>query len=259
MLRIGTRGLLAVLLLGALPPAHAQPKPHEQAARGPAKQRHPEGAPVDPALLEIIEGHAELSGTGFVKISGEIRNKSGRWIHNPRVSVELLDAHGKLLSVDSAPVALQLEPGPARPADGTVASRTFVPPGESAVFQYVRDTRKIKGTYGGKHRLSATARLTSRALSVTIEGLTVGKGPGGVLTASGSIKNSGPHECRSPTVVAGIYTADGKLYATRTQSPTAYFQKLLPPGQSVRFQFPALDNPGGNATVKAWADCQFLD
>jgi hypothetical protein len=59
--------------------------------------------------------------------------------------------------------------------------------------------------------------------------------------------------------VVGIYKADGKLYTTRTQSPAAYFQKMLPPGQSVDFQLKGLDNPGGNATLKAWADCQFLD
>jgi hypothetical protein len=256
-----TRSILAALLLGATSPGHAQEKPGEKAAGGQTrpKQKHLDGVQVNAAQLEVIVGHAELSDTGFVKIAGEVRNKTGRWIHNPRISVELLDESGKPMSVSSLLVASQQELGETRPADGVVASRTFVPPGQSAVFQYIRDARKIQGRYTGRHRLSATARVTTRALSVTIEGLTTGKGPGDVLTASGKIKNSGSHECRSPTVVVGIYKADGKLYTTRTQSPTAYFQKMLPPGQSVDFQFTVLDNPGGNATLKAWADCQFLD
>lgn len=259
MSRMLTRGVLAALLLGATSPGHAQEKQGERATQGPMKQKHQDGVQVNSAQLEIILGHAELSDTGFVKISGEVRNKTGRWIHNPRISVELLDESGKPMSVSSIPVAVQKELGEARPADSVVASRTYVPPGESTVFQYIRDARKIQGKYTGKHRLSATARVTTRALSVTIEGLTTGKGPGDVLTASGKIKNAGTEECRSPTVVVGIYKSDGKLYTTRTQSPSAYFQKLLPPGQSVDFQFNVLDNPGGNATLKAWADCQFLD
>lgn len=259
MSRMLTRGILVALLSSATSPVHAQDKPQEKAFKGLAKQKHQDGAQVSAAQLEVIEGFAELSDTGFVKISGEVRNKTGRWIHNPRIMVELLDERGKPMSVSSIPVAVQQELGESRPVDAVVASRTFVPPGESTVFQYIRDARKIQGQYAGKHRLSATARFTTRALSVTIEGLTTGKGPGDALTASGRIKNSGSEECRSPTVVVGIYKADGKLYTTRTQSPTAYFQKMLPPGQAVEFQFKVLDNPGGNATIKAWADCQFLD
>jgi hypothetical protein len=259
MSRMLTRGILAALLLGATSSGHAQEKPWEKATRSFAKLKRQDGAQVDSAQLEIIEGHAELSDSGFVKISGEVRNKTGGWIRNPRVFVELLDESGKPMSVSSTPMDGQKEPGEARPLDGVVASRTFVPPGESTVFQYIRDARKIQGRYAGKHRLSATARFTTRALSVTIEGLTTSKGPGDSLTASGTIKNSGPQECRSPTVVIGIYRADGKLYTTRAQSPLSYFQKMLPPGQAVDFQLKGLDNPGGNATLKAWADCQFLD
>jgi hypothetical protein len=248
------RGSLCAALLLAAPVSHAQDK---KEATG---KSHQDGPKVDPAKLTIVEGHVAFDPNGFLTIAGEVHNKTDTWIHNPRIEVTLLDAQGKAVGVDSIPVIVQKELGEQSPNDAVQASRTFVPPGEFAVFRYIRDAKKIQGAYA-KHKLSASARSTTRKLGVTVEGLNTSKDKNGFYSASGKIKNAGTEECRSPTVVFGLYKADGKLFNVRTQSPDSHFQKMLQPGESVDFHYNAIENPGGNtiANVKAWADCVFRD
>jgi hypothetical protein len=211
---------------------------------------------VDPSLLPVTVGRAGIADEDFVKIAGEIRNASPDWVCTPRVEVELVDASGKSLVIESIVTATMQERGKAA-IDGTVAQRTFLPPGEVAVFEYTRDVKKIAGKYASQ-RVTARARKCESQPKVMLEGFVAKKDKDGWYSVSGSVKNVGSVGCRSPKAVIGCYQADGKLYGADSAQPDQTFQKMLPPGQSVPFSIKAIDNPGGNTItdVRAWADCE---
>ena len=210
---------------------------------------------IDPSLLPVTIGRAGIADEAFVKIAGEIRNTSKEWVCTPRVEVELLDASGNALVIESIVTATMQERGKA-PIDGAVAERTFLPPGEVAVFEYTRDVAKIGGKYASQ-RVTARARRCEVQPKAVLEGFLARKGEDGWYSVSGVIKNVGSVGCRSPKAVIGCYQADGKLYRADSEEPDETFQKVLAPGQSVPFVIKAIENPGGNtiAAVKGWADC----
>jgi hypothetical protein len=207
----------------------------------------------------IVEGRARLdTETGFLKIPGEIRNDTGQWITSACVSVRLFDAAGKELTTSSIATAVSEDLG-REPGEFVYSDRTFIPPGEVAVFQFLRDVKKIRGSYAS-HRLSVTARPVSGAPAVALRGLATPKGGDGRLGARGQIENTGAVGCRSPKAVLGLYAADGKIVATTTVQPDAMFQKVLAPRGSVAFALESVGDHGpGVATVKAWADCEPAD
>ncbi len=211
---------------------------------------------VDPRLLPVTLGDTGVIDQGFVKIAGEIKNASPGWVCAPRIEVELLDAGGKALSIESiatAPAQRRGKPG----ADGAVAERTFLPPGEVAVFEYMRDVAKVGGKYASQ-RVTARARKCGSQPQVVIEGFSAKKDQDGWYSATGTIKNVGSVGCRSPKAVIGCYRSDGKLHAAESAQPDETLQKELAPGQSVSFSRRAIENPGGVTItdVKAWADCE---
>jgi hypothetical protein len=210
---------------------------------------------VDPSLLPVTIGRAGIADEDFVQIAGEIRNASPDWVCTPQIDVELLDASGKALVIDSIVTATRKERGKAG-IDGAVAQRTYLPPGEVAVFEYIRDVKKVAGKYAS-HRISAHARKCEVQPKVALEGFVAKKGEDGWYSVSGTIKNVGSIGCRSPKVVIGCYQADGKVYTADSEEPDDTFQKVLAPGQSVPFAIKSIENPGGNTitAVKGWADC----
>jgi hypothetical protein len=215
---------------------------------------------VNPSKLRLVEGHTGLTPSGFVKIAGEIHNDTGQWIRAPRIEVELFDEGGQPLGVKSIVTETRKDLGHATPHDGVRASRTIIPPGEVAVFRYLRDVKKVAGKYA-KHKLTLSASPTVHQVSVAIEDFNATKRPDGWYTVSGRIKNTDSKaDCRSPTAVLGLYTADGKLFDVQTKTPDSHFKKMLKPGESVEFKLKNIGNPmqGAIANVKAWADCQFI-
>jgi len=212
---------------------------------------------VDPKELEIVGGDAGLDPTtGFLRISGELWNRSKHWIASPKVYVRLLDADGKPIAVDSILTMTKKELGK-DPVDSVVAERELVPPGEVAVFEYLRDPAKLGGATYASHKLVPAARRVSKPPQASITDLSATKGADGWYAATGSIHNDGPVPCHSPRVVLGLYHADGKLYRALSNAPDATFQKDLKAGESVAFEVKAIPNPGGDAIaeVKAWGDC----
>lgn len=230
----------------------ARPEPRDTTA---AARPAPKGG-VDASKLVIVEGRARLDAeTGFLKIPGEIRNDTGQWITSACVSIRLFDAAGKELTTSSVATAVAEDLG-REPGEFVYADRTFIPPGEVGVFQFLRDVKKIRGTYAS-HKLSVTARPVSGAPVVALRGLTTPKNDGH-LGARGQIENTGGVGCRSPKAVLGLYAADGKLVGTTTVQPDEMFQKMLAPRASVAFALASVGEPAA-ASVKAWADCEPAD
>ncbi len=219
-------------------------------AEAPAKAG---GIWVDPAKLEVIEGRALLDKeTNFLKISGEVKNNSGQWIESVRINVHLLDSSGKEIIPDAITIAVA-EDNNDEKVDNVYAERHYVPPGESAVFTYMRDAAKIKGGYAS-HKLAARARIADKPPTVAIEDLVTKEEDGGKVT-TGKIVNKGAVPCRSPKAALGYMTAGGKVWEAKSEEPEELFQKMLEPGKSVAFKLKSADAGKDVVDVKAWADC----
>jgi len=261
-MKIGYATAAAILVVGCNVDrdggTNVRPEPRERptvqqktAARPPARSG------VDPSRLVLVEGRARLDvETGFLKIPGEIRNDTGQWITSACVAVRLFDAAGKEISTSSIATAVSEDLG-REPGEFVYADRTFIPPGEVGVFMFMRDVKKIHGTYAS-HKLSVTARPAEGAPVVALRGLATPKDGDGQLGARGHIDNTGAIGCRSPKAVLGLYAADGKLIATTTAQPDETFQKMLAPRKSIAFAIASVGEPGV-ANVKAWADCEPVD
>jgi hypothetical protein len=224
-------------------PLAAEPGTEPASAKPGGKPRSDGRTP-----LAVIEGKARADN-GFVIIPGEVKNDTGKWLRGVRIDIQLLDASGKSIHVDSIAAA---EGFP----EGVVASRTIVPPGEVAVFRYTRDIKKLAGTYAS-HRLQASGRITDASMSASVEGVDSSKDKLGFYTVTGRIKSTGTAGCRSPQAVIGLYASDGKLYDVKVADADPWFQKVMPAGQTAEFARRAIDGRDGVfSDIKVWGDCQ---
>ena len=211
-------------------------------------------------MLEITEGRAFLDPmTHFVKIAGEVRNNSPHWVVSPRIDVELFDTDGNKLSVSSIAVAAAADAGRHNADDSARSERVYVPPGGVGVFQYIRDAKKIGGTYAS-HRLRATALKASAPPEVKLDGFTITRhteefGPD--FRAVGKLSNTGSVGCRSPRVVLGFYAEDGTILHAKSALLGAHFAKTLEPSKTIDVQLEKIYGPRDTevARVEAWADC----
>lgn len=239
-----------------------KPKPTAK----PADKPSPAGATATPTAAaaqpgESLEGLVITEGwtktdDRFIKILGEIKNDSKNWIISPGIEVDFFDKDGKPLTVTSVVTETRKDLGKT-PRDGQPADRMVLPPGEVAVFSYTRDVKKLSGKYGS-HKLHAKGRvLEGTPPKVAIEAKSTRKEDQGTYFITGKIANKGTVDCRSPGVVVGFYTADGKVRLTTTKTPDALFQKMLAPGKSIDFEVKkhTFDAAADIASVKVWADC----
>ncbi len=213
---------------------------------------------VDLSQLKIVEGQAGVSqDTGFIHIAGEVHNLSKEWVLKPRVIVELLDASGRPIRVDSIAAAVAEDQG-WEPHEFVYTWRTYIPPGEIGVFYYLRDGKQLRGARYASHRLSvASARRAVNPPRVAIDDLQMPV-EDGVYTVSGRIRNGGQVGCYSPQVVIGVYGADGKILREEHETPEQTFQKVLEGGQSVPFRLKVYTDTHVGETIgslKTWADC----
>jgi hypothetical protein len=217
-------------------PAAATPV---SARKAPAKGRVP---------LTLIEGKARTEH-GFIVIPGEVKNDTGKWLKAVHVTVELLDAAGKPIPVSSIAGA------EGRP-EGVVASRTVVPPGEVAVFRYTRDMKKLARPYAS-HRLQADGRIADDTMTASVGKIADDKDKLDFHRVSGRLTSTGSAGCRSPQAVIGLYAADGKLWDVKTAYVDAWFQKVMPKGESADFERRAIDGRSGVfQRVEVWGDCR---
>jgi hypothetical protein len=198
--------------------------------------------------LPLVEGKARTEH-GFVIIPGEVKNDTGKWLRSVHIDIELLDASGKPIHVDSIAAADGRK-------EGVVADRSVVPPGEVALFRYTRDMKKLAAGYAS-HRLSASGRVGDAGMAATVENIHTSKDDLGFFTVTGRVKSSGTNGCRSPQAVIGLYASDGKVYDVKTAGPDEWFQKVMPNGQTAEFSRRAIDGRDGVfSDIKVWGDCQ---
>ena len=204
-------------------------------------------------------GVANYDVDGFISISGEARNTSSGWVCSPRIDVELLDAAGKLLGVQSIFTEAKKDAG-LDGGDGTYAERVFVPPGEVAVFTYWRERSKLKGAKPASHRVKVTAgECPAARTSMQVADIKAHHDADGFYRVRGVIKNVGAGACRSPRAVVGLYRADGKILKAHEETPDAMFQKILKPGQTVPFEYRTLDDSKKITKSQVWGDCNHPD
>ena len=211
---------------------------------------------VDLSQLKIVEGQAGLDQeTGFIHIAGEVHNRSSEWVLRARLTVELLDASGRPIRVDSISSAVAEEQG-GEPQEFIYTERTYIPPGEVGVFHYVRDAKKLGRARYASHRLTvASARRAVNPPQVVIDDLQMPL-EDGVYTVSGRIRNRGQVGCFSPKVVIGVYGTDGKIFKEERAAPDQTSQKVLGGGQAVQFRTKVYMHSGETiGSLKAWADC----
>jgi hypothetical protein len=198
--------------------------------------------------LSLVEGKSRTQH-GFLIIPGEVKNDTGQWLRSVRIDIELLDASGKPIHVDSIAAAEGR-------GEGVVSDRSVVPPGEVALFRYTRDMKKLAAGYAS-HRLSASARPGDGTMAASVEGIQTTKDDLGFHTVTGKIRSTGSGGCRSPQAVIGLYASDGKVYDVKTAGPDAWFQKVMPSGQTAEFSRRAIDGRDGVfSDIKVWGDCQ---
>jgi hypothetical protein len=209
--------------------------------------------------LQIVEGHAGVDPeTGFVKIRGEVWNRSGQWVKAPRVIVELFDPKGRPIGVTGFLTEVKRELD-ADERDSVVTERYFLPPGEAAAFEYVRDPNKLGGAAYGSHKLSAAAwNLPGGGPMMAVEGFQSTRDADGAWTVGGVLRNKGKAGCRSPKAVLAFYDDAGKVAGVTSVEPDETFQKTLAAGQTVRFTRPAIAETKAKE-VKVWADCSDPD
>jgi hypothetical protein len=207
--------------------------------------------------LPVSVGVVNYDQHGFINIAGEVRNTSSIWVCAPRIEVALRDASGKPLGVQSVFTEAKKDAG-LDGGDGVYAERVFVPPGEVAVFHYLRDQTKVKGAPPASHLIKASAgECPAARTAMQVMEVKADRNADGFYRVRGMLKNVGTGPCRSPRAVIGLYRADGKIVIAREETPDAMFQKVLRPGQSVAFEFRTLDDAKLVAKSQAWGDCNW--
>lgn len=197
--------------------------------------------------LKVIEGKARTQH-GFIVIPGEVKNDTGQWLRSVRVTVELLDAAGKPIDVNSIAGA------EGRP-EGVVAARYVVPPGEVAVFRYTRDLKKLARPYAS-FRLTADGKISDNSQTATTSNIATDKDTLDFHRVRGRITSTGSAGCRSPQAVIGLYASDGKLWDVKSTYVDAWFQKVMPTGDAADFEYRAIDGQNGVfSRIQVWGDC----
>ena len=209
------------------------------------------------ADLSLQPGVVVYNADGFVRISGEIKNHTAQTVCAPRVEVFLMDAAGKPVGVKSIVTETKAALGQ-EATDGTVATREWLPPGEVAVFTYLRDRKSLSGGAPSKHEIRVSARQCEGAPpTIAVDDFKDKADSMGYHELTGVLRNSGKVGCRSPKIILGMYDAAGKLLETNYIEPDEYFQKKLAPGKTVRFKQGSISSPdwGKFASFKYWGDC----
>lgn len=211
------------------------------------------------ASLPVTEGRVSYNQDGFISITGVVRNTTQNWVCAPRIDAEFFDASGKPLGVQSVLTAAKQDAG-LDDLDGVYAERIFVPPGEIAVFHYLRDVAKLRGGTAARHRLRASAgECPPQRTTIQVENLGSERDADGYYRLRGTLKNTGKANCRSPRAVIGLYQGDGKVILAREETPDEMFQKQLGPGKSVRFEFRTTENVAQITRSQVWGDCNWPD
>jgi len=230
------------------------PTSDPESAERAANESVPVAAGASPATgsvpVSVIEGRSGIEDTGFLHITGMVKNESTRWISFARVDIQLLDAEGKPIGVDSIAAAEGR-------GERAYAIRDNTPPGESNPFHYIRDIKKLARPYAS-HKLTAHALYSDGGTHASVEGVktekeTIGKNE--YWRTTGTVKNTG-RECRYPKAIVAYFDGTGKLYAAREGVDEWDVKQPFGPNASVAFKTGPFDTKGVVKDVKVWGDCR---
>lgn len=220
-----------------MPADATKPKPAKPDATEPT---HAAGDPT----LTIVEGKSGIEMDGaFVVIRGELHNGSDAWL-SAAVDVDLLDASGKPIAVDSIQSAVATDLGNAA-QERVIVERDVIPPGESSPFEYIRDTTKLAGTYA-KHTLVGRGRPVSGVGRAEIVEFGAKYEFGFVV--SGKARGTTAEPCEDPAVVVVLRDAQGTIVEVggAPLMDGEYFVEKLAEGQLLPFEITV----GGEARAK---------
>lgn len=249
--RLSHCSLILVALLACKAGNKSSVEPELGAAA--ASDTQPASAPASPpkagrVALPVVEGKSRTQH-GFVVIPGEVKNTSSSWLRSVRVEIELLDASGKPIQVDSIL-------GAEGWAEGVVGTRNVVPPGEVSVFRYTRDMKKLARPYAS-HRLSAEGVIGDDTMSASVSDIQQEKDKLDFYKLRGKVTSTGSAGCRSPQAVIGLYASDGKLWDVKSADPDEWFLKVMPKGTTADFEYRAIDGQNGVfSRIEVWGDCR---
>ena len=217
----------------------------------------PQSTPVavQPTLSDCTGGLRIHSVTdrvedGFVRVRGLVDNCTDQWV-DIVVHLTLYDAGGNPLNVSSTTGETE--------QDAFVLNRPLAP-GATGVFDYIRDTAYIEGTYNHAG-LSADWVEAGNSYRGDITSYNYDINPDeSLVTVSGTFKSTGAASCPSPLAVAVGYNEDGDVCSVNDEWLTDEAGNdidELAPGETANFEL-LLDNFRGEVRdVKVLAGCSF--
>lgn len=239
------------------PPVASAASPAAPSASSPPAPRAAGSGPAgDAPKLRIDIGRAELESTGFVHVLGEVHNETGQPVQRIQVYIDLLDAQGNVLAVDGVtrkpPADLGLVSG-----ERAIGEVVYVPAGGTTPFHYIRDAKKIRGTYAGQRARAVAGAAPATFPIATIDSPRAAHLERDQMMLEGSFKVEGA-PCRSPRALFGFYDASGKLVDVaepRKNALAEWFQKDVSPAQTIAFKGQATVTGAPGAKTKTWGAC----
>lgn len=199
--------------------------------------------------LELANVSSMNADSQFVRITAEIHNRSDRWACLPRMFIRLRDAQGQNLSVTSISSAARQNDRD----DMAVASRQWLPPGEMAPVEYVRDHRSISGKPAAVATRAGARDCNGPPPDVRIEGFATETTNKGWLKASGAIVVASG-QCRAPAAVIAVYAPDGAIHRVYTVNPVET-SKVAVAGERISFTRTSIPILSEAPQIRVWGDC----
>jgi hypothetical protein len=217
-------------------------------------------AAIDPPKLVVVEGRSGVFDE-FVHVVGEVKNETATPLQFVKVTIDLLDASGKPLDV------VGWHKIAAREAHVPDDERAYVdvpylPAGASAPFHYIRDVRKIRGTYA-RHRLRASGvPAPANGPIARVEDVTMTLGAFDTVQVEGKVRVVSSVPCAKASAFVGFFDAKGTMIEEGTvfevPGDNAGLPATIGPGETARLSgHHSFALAGAATSVRAWASCAF--
>jgi hypothetical protein len=206
----------------------------------------------------------------YLKIWGELKNKSSKWVESISGDIRYFDAAGKELAISSISSAVKKDVGDSSAGERIGSEVMYVAPGASVPMHHIRALAKLGGKYGSYKISLRPARIATKYPEGVLEGLQdqVATVANETLTTptplehrvlAGTIRNKGTLGCRKPGLVVGYYDASGKLADLSSGDAKEDVSTLLAPGGTIAvkvFTLVGFENAWkAKATIKTWVSC----
>ena len=189
-----------------------------------------ESAPAENALvIDAVHGYRDEMGS--LHIAGLVTNNTERAVDNVEVEIEILDANGNSLYVETTNISLY-----------TLA------PGETSPFSYwvfdeLPDADNYVATIVGQ-----SAAEVERA-TVSIEGVLSVVDDSGDLHITGNLVNNTDAPIQIDSLAAATFDENGDLYTADSYSVVV---RLLEPGEDAPFRVTMTGPAGGTAEIQEY-------